>query len=107
MGGKGIIELNDENFETTAGQGVCLVDFSADWCGPCRALAPILEQVATAVSGKASVAKIDIDASQRTTARFQVTSVPTLVLLKAGKEVNRVVGLRDANSLLKMVEGAL
>lgn len=107
MAGKGILDVNDENFETTVGQGVCLVDFSADWCGPCRALAPILEQVAASVSGKASVAKLDIDVSQRTTARFQVTSVPTLVLLKAGKEVNRVVGLRDANSLLKMVEGAL
>jgi thioredoxin 1 len=98
--------LTDANFHEGIKEGVVLVDFYADWCGPCRMLTPVLEKVAKEVSGKATVAKIDIDASQSVTASFQVTSIPTLILFKAGKEVGRIVGLRDADAVKSFILSA-
>lgn len=102
-----IVHLDDDNFDSTIASGVVLVDFSAEWCGPCKALAPVLDQVAQDVKGKAVVAKIDIDASQQTTSKFQVTSVPTLVLFKNGQETDRVVGLKGPEDLLAMINAAV
>lgn len=100
-------ELNDENFDEQVAKGVTLVDFTATWCGPCRMLAPVIEELAEKMGDKASVVKVDIDASQSVTARFDVTSVPTIVLLKDGQEVGREVGLKDLESLEAMVTAAL
>lgn len=102
-----IKQLDDSNFADTIGSGLTLVDFFAEWCGPCKMLAPILKELAVNMSGKVTVAKLDIDASQQTTSQFQVTSVPTLILFKDGQEVNRVVGLRDVDALQAMVNEAL
>ena len=95
--------LTDANFHEAIKKGVTLVDFHADWCGPCRMLAPVLEQVAQEVQGKAVIAKVDIDTEQKTASHFQITSVPTMILFKDGKEVNRIVGLRNAEA----VKGAI
>jgi len=94
-----IIHIEEANFESTIQSGLVLIDFSAEWCGPCRALAPVLEEVATKMQGKVVVGKVDIDEAQATTAKYQVTSVPTLILFKDGSEADRSVGLRDADSL--------
>lgn len=102
-----IVHLSDDNFSKKIEKGVMLVDFFADWCGPCRMLAPVLEQVAHDVKGKASVGKLDIDAEQKTAAEFQVTSIPTMILFKDGKEVGRLVGLRDADTVKKFVLSAV
>lgn len=102
-----IVHLNDENFSKKIEKGVTLVDFFADWCGPCRMLAPVLEQVAHDVKGKATVGKLDIDSEQKTAADFQVTSIPTMILFKDGKEVGRLVGLRDADTVKKFVLSAI
>lgn len=91
--------LTDVNFDTEIRTGVTLVDFHANWCGPCRMLAPVLEQVAKSIEGKASIGKVDIDNAQEVASRFQITSVPTMILFKDGKEVNRLVGLRDAQAI--------
>ncbi len=99
-------QLNDENFQENIKKGVTLVDFYADWCGPCRMLTPVLERVAKEVQDKASIVKLDIDASQQVTASFQVTSVPTMILFKEGKEVGRLVGLRDADAIKDFILGA-
>ena len=99
-----IKHLNDETFETEiAKQGILLVDFTAEWCGPCRMLAPVLEEVAKEVKGKASIVKVDIDAESKTAAHFQITSVPTLILFKDGKEVHRLIGLRNAEAIKNLI----
>lgn len=96
--------LTDENFNETIAKGVTLVDFYATWCGPCRMITPIVEQLADMVQGKARIAKLDIDESQQTTASLQITSVPTLILFKDGKEMKRVVGVKDLDYLLNLVQ---
>lgn len=108
MSDKGIIKhLTDNTFKNEISKGVTLVDFHADWCGPCRMLAPVLDQIATEMKGKAQVAKVDIDAEQKTATEFQITSVPTLILFKNGKEVSRLVGLRNAEAVKNFVLSAV
>ena len=101
------MHLSDENFQDEIKHGVTLVDFYADWCGPCRMIAPIVEKLSSDYSGKAKVAKLDIEAAQTTTANLNVTSIPTIIIFKDGGEFERVVGLRDENTLKKMLEKAL
>ncbi len=95
--------ITEANFQQEISQGNVLVDFSAEWCGPCKALGPVLEKVATSVAGTATVVKLDIDEAQQTAATFQVTSVPTMILFKNGKESGRLVGLRDQNAIEKFI----
>jgi thioredoxin 1 len=99
--------LNDENFKTEVAHGVTLVDFYADWCGPCRMIAPIVEELANEMHGQAKIAKLDIENAQKTTAHFSVTSIPTLILFKDGHEVKRVVGVRDKEALKNLIQAAL
>jgi len=99
MGEELITHLDDASFEEQIKAGATLVDFYADWCGPCRMLAPVLEEIAKDMQGKVRVCKLDIDSNQKAANTFQVTSVPTLVLFKDGKEVNRLVGLRDVEGV--------
>lgn len=96
-----IVMLNEESFKEAVSKGKTLVDFYADWCGPCRMLAPVLETVASdqEVSKNATVAKIDIDSAQGVASTYNVTSIPTLILFQDGKELRRLVGLRDANAI--------
>ncbi|MBN1915209.1 MAG: thioredoxin [Parachlamydiales bacterium] len=96
--------LTDDNFEESIKKGVALVDFYASWCGPCRMLAPIIEELAAHFSGKALIGKLDIDSEQKTAMKYRVTSVPTVILFKEGKEVQRVIGLRDAATLKKLIQ---
>ncbi len=103
MAGDQIKKLSEENFHKEVGQGLTLVDFFADWCGPCRMLAPVLDRVAKDVEGKANIAKLDIDNAQKIAAQFQVTSVPTLILFKEGKEVGRLVGLNDQAAIKSFI----
>jgi thioredoxin 1 len=102
-----ILQLDDENFEKHIADGVTLVDFYADWCGPCRMLAPVFEQVAKEMHGKAKFGKVDADKAEKVAAAFRITSIPTLILFKDGEEVNRVVGIRDAQGLKSLVQSAL
>lgn len=102
-----IKHVNDENFDSEVKQGVVLVDFYADWCGPCRMIAPIIEKLAAKFQGKASVLKLDIEAAQSTTARYNVTSIPTLILFVNGEEKERIVGVRDENTLDQLLQKSL
>lgn len=94
-----IKKFTEDTFEKSIEKGVTLVDFYADWCGPCRMLTPVLEKVAKEVSGHASIGKLDIDHAQRIASAYQVTSVPTMILFKDGREMGRLVGLRDADTV--------
>jgi len=102
-----IKDFNDDNFDQGIATGVVLIDFYADWCGPCRMLAPIIEELAQEMSGKITVAKVDTDQSVDVAARFEVTSIPTLILFKNGQVAKRVVGLKDLDALRKMVTDIL
>jgi thioredoxin 1 len=84
-----------------------LVDFSADWCGPCHALAPALAQVADELSGRLRVVKVDVDANPDAAASYAVTGVPTLVLLRAGEQVWSSVGVKPKHLLVRVVAAQL
>jgi thioredoxin 1 len=87
------IELTDASFDAEIGaKGTAVVDFWATWCGPCKKVAPIIEELAGQYAGKVRVYKMDIDQNQGTPARFGVMSIPTIVFFKDGKEVDRVIG---------------
>ncbi len=80
-----------------------IVDFWATWCGPCKMIAPILEEVAKEKDGSLKVAKLDVDENPQTAQRFGVLSIPTLVVIKDGREVNRVVGYMPKSQLLQKI----
>lgn len=107
MSSEFIISLDDNSFDTGVAQGVVLVDFYADWCGPCRMLTPIVEELAKEMQGKVTVAKVDTDRSVNVATKFEVTSIPTLILFKDGQPVKRVVGLKDLDALRQLVHTAL
>lgn len=108
MSKEGLIKhFTDKEFKNGIKTGVTLVDFHANWCGPCRTLAPVLEQVAKDVQGKAVIAKIDIDNEQSTAAEFKITSVPTMILFKNGKEVGRLIGLRTVDAVKDFIQSAM
>jgi thioredoxin 1 len=86
--------LTDANFEETINKNpLVLIDFWAGWCGPCRALAPTIAELANDMAGKVLVAKLDVDENPQTAEKFQVYSIPTVVLIKDCCEVDRIVGL--------------
>lgn len=99
-----LLHLTDENFQQSIAKGVTLVDFYATWCGPCRVITPIVEQLAGMMKGKAQIAKLDIDQAQTTADVLQITAVPTLILFKDGKEVKRVNGIKNLDYLLNLVQ---
>ena len=88
-----VVTVTDSNFgEVTGGAGLTMVDFWATWCGPCRMIAPIVEQLAESYAGQITVGKLDVDANPRVAAQYGVRSIPTILFLKEGKEVDTVVG---------------
>lgn len=95
--------LTEESFDEGIRKGLVLVDFYAEWCGPCRRLTPVLEKVAESLQDKLNVFKLDIDASQKTAAALDVHSFPTLILFKNGKEIGRLIGLRDEETVKNFI----
>ncbi len=92
-------KLNAMNFKSEIASGVALVDFYADWCGPCKMLAPIIEQVANEVSD-ITVGKVNVDESGELAAEFGISSIPTMIIFKDGVEVKRLVGFKPKDALI-------
>ena len=95
--------LNESNFDTETSTGTTLVDFYADWCGPCRMLSPIIESVADSLSGQVNVVKVDVDKSPNLARRFNVKGIPTLLVVKDGNVVNRKTGMGTREQLLEFI----
>ena len=104
-----IVHVSDDSFETEvlkSGTPV-LVDFWAEWCGPCKMIAPVLDQVATEYEGRLRIAKVDVDSSQATAMRYGVRSIPTLMLFKNGVVEAQQVGMLSKDSLKKILDANL
>lgn len=105
----GVVHLRDDNFESevTKSELPVVVDFWAPWCGPCRALAPIIERLATRFAGRMKVCKLNTDESPETPGRFNIHGIPTLIVFKNGVEVDRIVGLMPEAALVSKLEAHL
>tara|TARA_R110002073_G_scaffold283142_1_gene447409 strand:- start:158 stop:475 length:318 start_codon:yes stop_codon:yes gene_type:complete len=93
--------LNENNFKSTVSEGITVVDFYADWCGPCKMLNPILERLSEKVEAK--ICKVNVDESRELAQQFGVKGIPFLVVMKDGKMVEESVGLKDEAMLLEMI----
>ena len=104
-----VIELSDADFDQTVQNSdvPVLVDFWAPWCGPCRMLAPIIEQIANEYAGRAKVCKVNTDESRDTAVEFGISAIPTLILFKAGKVHKKWVGLTSKKDIAGVIDGLL
>ncbi|SRR5258705_13980336 len=104
-----IAHFTDQNFneEVLKAQSPVLIDFYADWCGPCRMVSPIIEEMATTYAGKIIVGKVDVDANTKVASDYNVMSIPTVILFDQGKEVARQVGFGGKDLYAKMLEPVL
>ncbi len=100
-----IITLTDQNFANQIKNKLILIDFWAPWCAPCRMMAPILNDVANELDN-AFVGKLDVEKNQAIASKYQVRSIPTLILFKNGKEIDRFVGVKNKDFLLKKIDNS-
>jgi thioredoxin 1 len=98
-----IEHLTAQNFAHKTKKGVVLVDFWADWCMPCKMMAPILNEVAEATDGTATIYKLNVDEQQQVAAQFGIRSIPTMILFKDGKEVERIIGVKSKEAVISSI----
>ena len=98
-----IKNATDQTFTTDTSEGVVLVDFWAPWCGPCKMIAPVLQELDTEIGDTAKIVKVDVDENQETAGKFGVMSIPTLIVLKDGEVVDKVVGFQPKEALAELI----
>ena len=101
------IELTNDNFEATTKEGVSLVDFWAPWCGPCRMIAPVIEELAEEFDGKANICKVNTDEQTDLSTQFGVRSIPTIVFMKDGEVVDTMVGASSKQAFADKINSLL
>ncbi len=103
------ITLTDDNFESEVLQSdkPVLVDFWAAWCGPCRMVGPIVEELVTEYEGRAKICKLDVDAAQKTAQEYGIRSIPTLLIFNAGKVADQVIGAVPKGQITQKLDGVL
>lgn len=94
-----VVALNEENFKAETANGIVLIDFWAEWCGPCQQMLPLLDQFSDKVGDKMTVGKVNVDENPELAGQFRVMSIPTIVVLKDGEMVDQMVGVQSADKL--------
>lgn len=98
-----IVKITDDTFENEISNGLVLVDFWAPWCGPCKMIAPVLEEINEEMEHQVKIAKLNVDDNQATTAEYGVMSIPTLLLFKDGEVVEKVIGFQPKENLIEVI----
>ena len=101
------IELTNENFDATVSEGVALVDFWAPWCGPCRMISPVIEELAEEFEGKAKICKVNTDEQQELSMKFGVRSIPTIIFMKNGEIVDQMIGAASKQAFAEKLNSLL
>ncbi|WP_018921664.1 thioredoxin [Salsuginibacillus kocurii] len=99
-----IVNVTDQNFGDETSEGVVLADFWAPWCGPCKMIAPVLEEIDSEMGDDIKIAKLDVDENQETAGKYGVMSIPTLMIFKDGEVVEQVVGFQPKENLVELLE---
>ncbi|MCZ6555560.1 MAG: thioredoxin [Thermodesulfobacteriota bacterium] len=109
MASDAIIELSDSTFESEVVNSdvPVLVDFWAPWCGPCRAIAPIVEEISSSYEGKIKVGRMNVDENQSTTMKFGIRSIPTIIMFKGGEAVDQIIGAVPKGEIERVVDKSL
>ncbi|CDQ39394.1 MULTISPECIES: thioredoxin [Virgibacillus] len=98
-----IINVSDQNFSKETAEGLVLADFWAPWCGPCKMIAPVLEEIDGEMEDKVQIVKLDVDENQETAGKYGVMSIPTLLLFKDGNVVDQVIGFQPKEALVDLI----
>ena len=102
-----VIELNNDNFDKEISSGVTLVDFWAPWCGPCKLLGPVIDEIGQELEGKVKIAKLNVDNNQEIAIRYRVMSIPTIIIFKDGKPMSQTIGVVSKKAIKDKIEAVM